>query len=97
MTRTPTPWKIDINYDVFIETSDGLTTICTVGDPGRPEQGEHDAQFIIRACNAHEELVKALQECVEQLEMIPFYEKTNSDIAAVNNAKRALAHAEKGA
>lgn len=34
-------------------------------------EGEANAAFIVRACNAHEELVKALKLCVEALEFIP--------------------------
>ena len=97
MTHTPGPWKIDINYDVFIESSDGLTTICTVGDPGRPEQSEHDAQFIIKACNAHEELVKQLHRTIEYAEKLQQALNLHERNATLGEAKGLLATIEKGA
>lgn len=68
--HTPTPWKIWSN-DIVAKDSDGDDLIiagigktaslrsCVYSEPvGKVKQA--NAQFIVTACNAHEDLVKAL-------------------------------------
>ena len=57
--HTMGPWKIDINERVGGFAIDGNTTsprsICLV-------ENEADAQFIVKACNSHEELLTGAKE-----------------------------------
>lgn len=76
--HTPTPWyvskldKVSINADCG---SDGLIPVMIppladdfIGHPSRFEnQFEANAAFIVKACNAHDELVKALSEAQQYL------------------------------
>ena len=60
--HTPTPWKVDGNSDVFS------------GDPSKGTRKDiaciqsdnyaEDAEFIVRACNAHDDLLEALERIV---------------------------------
>lgn len=76
--HTPTPWEaipakdrdgdetISIRGDAeFIAT---LDTVSIDGSPYRlPANGEANAAYIVRACNAHEELVAAVREVIRGL------------------------------
>jgi hypothetical protein len=64
--HTPTPWEI--------EAISGDLVLAAVGDecviaylPPNPNRAAN-AAFIVRACNAHEQLVEALQAAVQQAE-----------------------------
>ena len=70
--HTPTPWKV-------VHTSNPGLCIKTEHLPGyfiviRPcsrhhiDHAEANAAFIVRACNAHEKLVKALSDLVEGID-----------------------------
>lgn len=54
-------------------------------------QNEKDAAFIVRACNSHDALVKALEDLLQNLEEGDFISTTRID-----NAKVALAKAKGG-
>lgn len=72
--RTPGPW--------YVRTlPDGSGAFIEAKAPGRPYNQEiladdyweefskaADAAFIVKACNAHDELVAALRECVKRLD-----------------------------
>lgn len=67
--HTPTPWKVQKARSLYattpswtVETEDGKNT------PVSAILKETDAAFIVRAVNCHEELLKALQNCVLDLE-----------------------------
>lgn len=61
MNHTPTPWQVIPDYsqeNVYrLWDLDG-----NFHDDTSPETMDANACFIVRACNAHEELVKALKE-----------------------------------
>ena len=57
MNHTPTPWKL--NCDNEILTTNGLIVYISI---------KANAEFIVTACNAHEDLVKALEIALSELE-----------------------------
>jgi len=68
MKHIPTPWAIQYSYeDGHHIGPDRYTTICTVRNGADDEEyggkeGElANAAFIVRACNSHDRLVRALQ------------------------------------
>lgn len=101
MTHTPIPLTIKRESD-----NQGYNGIALVAPDGRvianmvmqlDDKEMEYAKSIITACNAHEELVAALEECIEHLGMIPDYEKTNGDKAAIEKSLKALSSIKKGA
>jgi hypothetical protein len=90
--HTPLPWRFGDNVGKrptweYVEGQDGQA-ICLIG---QTSDGEANAAFIVRACNAHEDLVAALSELVELLEdnQPDWYLKKH-----FNHARAALAKAE---
>lgn len=55
--HTPIPWSVDHNCTSFIIDADGVT-VAQVED-------DADAEFIVRACNSHDDLLEALKELVK--------------------------------
>jgi hypothetical protein len=95
MTHTATPWAVEDNGneywpDINAKDADGdSVTIATVG--------RANAEFIVRACNAHDDLVKALQELVASADMIVCRETQatleDCDKTLIADARAALAKA----
>lgn len=58
--HTPTPWLLD-GFDICHHT--GPATIHVIAKTSTPVEGDEqaNAEFIVRACNAHYDLVEALQ------------------------------------
>lgn len=71
-THTPTPWQQGTSANRramdTIFTDKGQVQICRV-DTSCPEDGENEANaaFIVKACNAHDELVKTLEWVSQKL------------------------------
>ena len=98
--HTPTPWKVLQAGDpsgVPRVTSDkgGVAVICVnryMGEKGPSAEESANAAFIVRACNAHDELVAALRELL-------WTEQFDDDdprlIAARLQSRAALAKASK--
>jgi hypothetical protein len=89
-THTPGPWKTgtrEFTDEVFEAAAHGKDwggwLICETGGNAA------NAAFIVRACNAHDELVKALEIAVPEL--VAYYGK---DHFAVAVCKQALALAQ---
>lgn len=66
MTHTPGPWSIDDTYDdrIYIESDRrGVCTIPLYEDDclDRARENFANAEFITRACNAHYDLLNALE------------------------------------
>jgi len=64
MNHTPTPFQVRFNGIVapailFHQTPQGEQRIAEIYQGG--DEGEANAAFIVRACNAHEALVDALE------------------------------------
>ena len=63
-THTPTPWKKDNFSEIVSEKENRAIFWYTVNDDGihaRPE----DVDFILRAVNSHQELLKTAKEMVK--------------------------------
>lgn len=62
--RTPTPWRLSEQYSLTVEykIGDYVATMC-----GLRDKAEANAAFIVRACNAHDELVAALEGTIDCL------------------------------
>lgn len=93
--HTQLPWQQDGSY-VFCTTAEGMHK--DIADCARPltasiPEGKANAAFIVKACNAHEELVAALNACLEAV--------THQDIGTYDMDGQsfydALEHASKAA
>ena len=62
-THTPGPWRVVHTADdrTFIDTEESNDNFIAQVDRNIPEY-ENNAAYIVRACNAHDELVKALEQ-----------------------------------
>ena len=68
-THTSTPWKCRNQRGPIREAIDigGEQLTCTAYGMD-PQHTEANASFIVRACNAHDALVAALEDAAEQME-----------------------------
>lgn len=64
MTHTPTPWKVDIRGFIFSDAKDCVVAVGPTNDKGAYK---HNAAFIVRAVNCHEELVECLKKLVSDM------------------------------
>jgi len=92
--HTATPWKNhgpnDKGRCLIADTGD--SGICEVFI-GVNERGEANAAFIVRACNAHDDLVKALQRAERVLNHVGGA-PSGEILGAWEEARAALAKAE---
>ncbi len=84
--HTPTPWKAN---GLSIEDSNGDLIACLNTGDGIVRAHE-DAAFIVRAVNAHDELLQALKDCVGELQ---FHAESLPD-GEIERALKAIAKAE---
>lgn len=87
MSHTPTPWIIDIDGRNIIGQGNGYPVVGKV-------KRERDAAFVVKAVNAHEDLVKALQEARAQITYLhEKFAKTGTGEATITKIDAALAKA----
>ena len=93
--HTPTPWYFD-----ELRGNDGMGYVCGPADEVITHHGDHslsqginqaNAAFIVRACNAHEELVEAARTTVRVAEAGPVIERNKPHYV---KARAALAQAK---
>ena len=93
--HTPTPWAVGARAFLRVETSDGKTVATTGSDSDLRDQWEANAAFIVKAVNAHDALVEALEDLLSDVERqmknpshhVPFsYRKAKDLLASVGNA-----------
>ena len=79
--HTPTPWEFQDIYDkgVFIQTTKGairqvIAEVFDGSDTGGEKNQLANAEFITRACNAHEEILACLKEAVKYLQYEGYYD-----------------------
>lgn len=72
MTHTPPPYKVEQGQGYhrghWVITAEGMpphSPLAHLSQICGPEESYPDAQFIVTACNAHEELVAALRVAAE--------------------------------
>ncbi len=61
--HTPTPWVNELSADGSIRQEETGRSICEF--PYDWPEDKFNAAFIVRACNAHDELVAALESIAE--------------------------------
>ena len=69
--HTATPYHVEIGEAVKIAAADGTIAIVTnlhLGGRRDASEVERTAHFIVRACNAHDDLVQALKDSVAVME-----------------------------
>ena len=103
MTHTPTPWHVSAHWDSYYSPyyllhgdvpADNEQTATSIRD-----QHEANAAFIVRCCNSHDELVKALEELLEDCDgwsnpETGAYRLFHPTMASLNKARKALAAAK---
>jgi len=77
------------NYAICSTESEDFIALT----PDTSERSQADAEFIVKACNSHEELVRACQAAIAYLADPPSEFKENRD-AAIEIIKDALAKAK---
>lgn len=92
--HTPTPWKIEESCGDIISIG-GISSTASANDDTDLrcwlDVTRSDAEFVVRACNAHEELISALRETLDALYNETDGEKDSEWIKEVKlNAKKAL-------
>lgn len=110
MSHTPTPWFI--NGPWHIQSQTDIEGYRANGEPipALPKiiakltpivEREANAAFIVRACNAHEELVKALRYALECLEEVkedePLYHFYHYGAVSVDEQARTVLRKVQGA
>lgn len=113
MNHTPTPWtigqyqrEIDANGEEVLvtgiySTAEGVKVAkmeVWTGEEYR-EESDANAEFVVRACNAHEELVGALHMILDGNTMAGRENWTHADVIQEHYkiARKALTTIEKGA
>lgn len=98
MKHTPTPWKTEKNKDAYAGGTGILPRKHSghyVGVMFRSNPNEaNDAEFIVRACNAHEELLEATKNAVVFLEASMVTKPTDDVSMALSHLRAAIAKAE---
>lgn len=61
MKHTPTPWQS--NHDDILASDDPCDVVAVVVERDDFDETLANAEFIVRAVNSHDKLVKALEEC----------------------------------
>lgn len=61
--RAPMPWAVDHIGEVYIRSASGLT-VCQMA-----YMGISDAEFIVLACNSHDDLLAACEESSQTLRL----------------------------
>lgn len=103
--HTHTPWVFEPgpqgdpdvpDADFIIAQQDGLgEVVATVVGPCQSGTPEGNAEFIVRACNAHDQLLACLKEAVASWELADMDETDDSEAGeAMAEWKAAIAKAE---
>lgn len=86
--HTPTPWYTKQGAEIFSSTG---ARICVVSVRGESyEQDEATTEFIVRAVNSHDALVKALRECEDYFDQRADADCVGDPAAYVGNREMTL-------
>lgn len=84
--HTPTPWVINPKAKAVVMTADGHT-ICNCGCSSQyQDEWEKNAAFIVKACNAHDDLVALIKRSKEFLTLAIENAKEKGDDAFLGYA-----------
>lgn len=93
--HTPTP------YDFIPDLASGNTKIWAdreclgiIYQQGYADSSTENAEFIVRACNSHDDLLAALKHCRDTINFTPPNHFTSRHKASVSRANKAIAKAE---
>lgn len=89
--HTATPWKHGARLLTITGNGRRIAELTATEHPASEEQAHTDCAFIIRAVNAHDALVEALQELVAAAEL---FERPSNQAMAEARAALALAGEE---
>jgi len=91
MEHTKTPWHVGKKSPRFIYASDGLYIIaqCDSMDEMTREQETANAAHIVRAVNAHADLISALEKSVQHMEQLASTVNTLSNKLGLGDKVRA--------
>jgi hypothetical protein len=82
--HTPTPWNVVYGFDLWVSSPKTNQFVAeVVYDEDKPqsvEELEANAEFIVRACNNHDDLVGTLSECADLLEQAKKYSDKSGDV-----------------
>lgn len=109
MEHTPVPWFVDDaayldHLQIAVSTDRGPLRICLL--PASPElipqsannvRAHANAEFIVRACNAHDELLEACETLLADVEAHERRTGTPQWASSIDKARDAIAEATKGA
>ena len=89
--HTPTPWKYRTEgkphnshyaFEITMEKKNHVIAVIDRETPTNPED-EANAAFIVKAVNCHDDLVKSLEECLDELTTFLYdHAKANTPEAA---------------
>lgn len=107
MKHAPTPWVAQEgtdgawfiwNQNGGISTKDLITSCVGRVNPGYRDAGQAkaDAEFIVRACNAHDAMLQASKKVVEILRDHAEFSDNANEASAIDEMDRAIALAEVG-
>lgn len=88
--HTPAPWRTDVALIYGADNHEIADCRSRCRQTANPELIEADAAFIVRAVNAHDALVEALDMCLADLQVLAPKDRTAGQIkgeAALSLAK----------
>lgn len=94
--HTPLPWRVSAGLYVKHDLPGGLEESIADAYPGRMLEAPHNAAFIVRACNAHYELVEALENLLAEPARSDGTEDQARVSAVRRRARAALARVKEG-
>lgn len=62
MSHTPTPWRTYAGRAIVFDADGNYVAYCGQSHFIETEEQKANAEFIVRACNSHDELVAALED-----------------------------------
>lgn len=93
--HTPVPWTVEpgLRQRILAPNGEPVALPCSGTTVSAPD----NARFIVRACNAHEELLEALKGLVESINLRPLNIRRDFSMFNYHNAAlKAIEKAEKG-
>jgi hypothetical protein len=93
-THTPTPWYTELDRSIRADDGDGHVALLAGSDFNVATE-EANAAFIVRACNAHDALVAALRELIDDADNsgVTAHFKGRGFDESIEKARAALAKA----
>lgn len=89
--HTKTPWRVDDKFPSIVLDVDGIDiaeSALRIHEPDAKARQFATAEFIVRACNAHETLLEALKSAVNALHLNPdvCQDEIDSTLVEINSA-----------